>query len=58
MSNPEPKHLPIMKSAYIVVAKGLEYDGMFYGGTAELQLTDAEAAPFIANGSVKLLGAS
>jgi len=51
---PTPKHLPIMKSTYIVVAEGLEYGGMFYGRTAKLQLTAAEAAPFVAAGSLKL----
>jgi hypothetical protein len=44
-----------MKSTYIVVDEGLEYGGLFYGRTAKLQLTAAEAAPFVAAGSLKRL---
>ena len=53
MTHVQPKHLPIMKSAYTVLTSVL-YGGKTFASGAQIQLTADEAAPFIANGSLEL----
>jgi hypothetical protein len=50
-------HNPIMK-IYVVVVSNLTYGGKAYKSGAEIQLVEAEAAPLIDNGSIKLKNAA